>query len=238
METMLAGLKDKLVAAVGSNLRAMVLYGSGARGEYRERHSDLNVLCLLGSLTAEDLQALHPAASWWQRKGFPTPQLFTLEELRDSADIFAIELLDMKSHHQMIYGDDFFEALDVPMQLHKLQVERELRTSLVKLRQAILLAPRKDRALLALMDATAGTFLTLFRHALIALGENPPATRREAVERVAQITQASPEAFQSVLDAREGKIRAGELNAGETLHGYLELVERVNEEVDRKLAGL
>ncbi len=235
MEKMLAGLKEKLQAAAGENLRAMVLYGSGARGEYRERHSDLNVLCLFGRLAAEDLQALHPAASWWQKKGFPTPQLFTLDELRASADIFAIELLDMKTHHRMIYGEDFFNELEVPMQLHKLQVERELRTGLVKLRQAILLAPQKDRVLLALMDASASSFVTLFRHALVALGEDVPPAKREVVERMAQFAGASAEAFCSILDSREGKIKAGELNVKKTLHGFLDLIERVNEEVDRKL---
>lgn len=237
MEKLLEGLKERLMAAAGANLRAMVLYGSGARGEYRERHSDLNVLCLFGRLTAEDLQALHPAAVWWQQKGFPMPQLFTLEELRASADIFAIELLDMKSHHRMICGEDFFNELEVPMQLHKLQVERELRTGLVKLRQAILQSPGKDRALLALMDASASTFVTLFRHALVAQGEEAPASKREVVERIAQIAGAGSEAFCSILDAREGKIKGADLNVGKTLHGYLELVERVNEQVDRKLAG-
>jgi predicted nucleotidyltransferase len=238
MEKLLAGLKEKLLAGAGNNLRAVVLYGSGARGEYRKRYSDLNVLCLLDSVAAEDLQALHAAAAWWERKGFPAPQVFTLDELRASADIFAIELLDMKTHHRMIYGEDFFEGLDVPMQLHKLQVERELRTNLVKLRRAILLAPRKDRVLMALLDASAATFATLFRHTLVALGDEPPAAKREVVERIAQFAGSSPEAFCSVLEVREGKRKASELNVEKTLHGYLELVERVNEEVDRKLAGL
>ena len=141
MEKLLAELKDKFLAAAGANLKAIVLFGSAARGEYHERHSDLNILCVLDRAGAEELEALHEAAVWWERRKFPAPQIFTLEELRASADIFAIELLDMKTHHKMIYGQDFLAELDVPMQLHRLQVERELRTNWVKLRQAILLAP-------------------------------------------------------------------------------------------------
>jgi len=237
MDNLLVELKEKLQAGAGNNLKAVVLYGSAARGEYHERHSDLNVLCLVERARAEDLEALHEAAEWWGRKKFPAPQVFTLEELRASADIFAIELLDMKAHHRMIYGEDFFEELAVPMQLHRLQVERELRTNWVKLRQAILLAPQKDRVLIALMDASVSTFATLFRHALIALGENPPAERREVAEHVARLAGASPEAFRSVLEARHGKRPAREVNARETLRGYLDLVERVTNEVDRRLAG-
>jgi predicted nucleotidyltransferase len=237
MEKLLAELKEKLQAGAGKNLEAIVLFGSAARGEYHERHSDLNVLLLLNRAQAEDLEALHEAAAWWERKKFPAPQVFTLEELRASADIFAIELLDMKAHHRMIYGEDFFEQLAVPLELHWLQVERELRTNWVKLRQGILLAPPKDRVLVALMDASVSTFVTLFRHALIALGENPPPGRREIVADVARLVGARPEAFEAILDVREGKRQPRELDTRKTLRGYLELVGRVTEEVDRRLAG-
>ncbi len=236
MEKLLAEFREKLKTAAGENLKAMVLFGSAARGEYHERHSDLNVLLLLERAQADDLEALHPAAEWWARKKFPAPQVFTLEELRASADIFAIELLDMKAHHKMIYGEDFFGELAVPLELHRLQVERELRTNWVKLRQAILLAPPKDRPLIALMDASVSTFVTLFRHALIALGENPPQGRREVVDAVARLVGASPDAFTMVLEVREGKRQARDVKARESLRGYLELVGRVTDEVDRRLA--
>jgi predicted nucleotidyltransferase len=237
MEKLLAEFKEKLQAAAGKNLKAIVLFGSAARGEYHQAHSDLNLLLLLDRAGADDLRALHPAVAWWERKKLPAPQVFTLEELRASADIFAIELLDMKAHHRMIYGEDFFAQLDVPMQLHRLQVERELRTNWVKLRQAILLAPPKDRVQIALMDASVSTFVTLFRHALIALGEAPPAGRRDVVAEIARLVDARPEAFEAVLEVREGKRAARELDARETLRGYLDLVERVTDEVDRRLAG-
>jgi predicted nucleotidyltransferase len=237
MEKLLAQLKDKLLAAAGDNLKAVVLFGSAARGEYHEKHSDLNVLCVLGRAGADDVEALHEAAAWWEQKKFPAPQLFTLDELRASADIFAIELLDMKTHHKMIYGEDFFEELSVPMQLHRLQVERELRTNWLKLRQAILLAPQKDPVFMGLMDASVSTFVTLFRHALIVLGENAPPGRREVVAAIARLVGVRSEAFLTILDVREGKRQAREVNGRETLRGYLEVVERVTDEVDRRLAG-
>ncbi len=237
MEKLLAEFKEKLQVAAGKNLKAIVLFGSAARGEYHKRHSDLNLLLLLERAGADDLEALHAVVAWWERKKLPAPQVFTLEELRASADIFAIELLDMKAHHRMIYGEDFFGLLAVPMDLHRLQVERELRTNWVKLRQGILLAPPKDSVLTALMDASVSTFITLFRHALIVLGEEPPSARREVIAHVARLAGVSPEAFEAILDVREGKRSAGELVAREILRGYLALVERVTEEVDRRLAG-
>ena len=237
MEKLLEQLKDKLLVAAGDNLKAVVLFGSAARGEYHERHSDLNVLCVLGQAGADEIEALHDTATWWEQKKFPAPQIFTLDELRASADIFAIELLDMKAHHKMIYGEDFFGELEVPLQWHRLQVERELRTNWVKLRQGILLAPQKDPVFMSLMDASVSTFVTLFRHALVVLGEEPPAGRREIVAAISRLVGARPEPFQTILDVREGKRPAREVKARETLREYLDLVERVTDEVDRRLAG-
>ena len=88
-----------------------------------------------------------------------------------------------------------------------------------------------------LMDASVSTFVTLFRHALIALGEDPPAGRREVIAEIARLSGVRPEAFLAVLDVREGNRQARDVRAGETLREYLELVERVTDEVDRRLAG-
>lgn len=131
-------LVGRLQPAAGANLSAVVLYGSAAGQEFREEHSDLNVLCLLHNLDGAALERLQPVGLWWWKKGHPTPMLFTLRELQESADVFAIELLDMKQSHRMLFGDDFLKTFDVPMTLHRLQVERELRTSIIRLRRIFL----------------------------------------------------------------------------------------------------
>lgn len=237
MEDLVQELAQRLIRAAGENLQAIVLYGSAVTGEYRKNHSDLNVLCILHSTSTVDLDHLHEPLAWWKRKGFPIPQVFTEVELRASADIFAIELLDMKGNHRMIFGDDFFPSLDVPTKLHKLQVERELRTNLVRLRQGILAVPPKDRVLVSLMDAALSAFITLFRHALLAFGEQPTTSKRHVVRRAAEIANASPDAFFAILDVHEGKRKASDVDAQETLRGYTELVERMTNETDRRLAA-
>lgn len=237
MEDLLQGLVERLKHACGDNLQAIVLYGSAVTGEYRKNHSDLNVICILNRTRPEELEQLHEPLAWWKRKGFAIPQVFTEDELRSSADIFAIELLDMKAHHRMLFGSDFFASLDVPTRLHKLQVERELRTNLVRLRQGILAVPPKDRILVNLMDAAVSAFVTLFRHALIAFGDPPTTSKRHVVRRSAELAGSSADAFFAILDVHEGKRRPSDVNAQETLRGYVDLVEKMTNETDRRLAS-
>ena len=237
MEELLQQLKEKLQHAAGANLKAVVLYGSAVTGEYRKQHSDINILCILERTGTPDLEALHETVAWWKRKGFDAPQVFTQEELRASADIFAIELLDMKTNHRMIYGEDFFSMLNVPTNLHKLQVERELRTNMVRLRHGILSVPPKDRLVVSLMDASVSAFVTLFRHALLAFGEPAPASKREVVDRAAALVGSKSDAFRAILDVREGKRKPSDVDAQETLRGFVELVERMTNLVDQRFEG-
>ena len=127
MESKLAELVERLKSAAHDNLRAVVLYGSAVTGEFLAEHSDLNILCVVERAGSADLENLHAVAEWWIRQKNAAPLIFTFEELRRSADVFAIELLDMKSHHRMLVGEDFLANFEVPLQLHRLQVERELR---------------------------------------------------------------------------------------------------------------
>ena len=235
METKLTGLVDRLKSAAGENLAAVVLYGSAVTGEFQEKHSDLNVLCVVKQVGQAALEQLHPVAEWWMRHGNSSPLVFTLEELTRSADVFAIEMMDMKRHHRMLYGDDFLEGLEVPMELHRAQVEHDLRVNWLRLRQAILAAPQKKKTHLGIMVASLPVFCALFKHALIALGQPMPHGKRAAVDGLAALTGADPSAFHALLEFREGKRKEKQIDIEAALHSYLEFVEVATSEVDRRL---
>jgi hypothetical protein len=238
-QKLLDDLLDRLKQTSGDNLDSLVLYGSAAAtvDGFHPEFSDLNVLCLVKRLDAAALQKLSPVVAWWGKQKQPAPMLFTIEELRFSADVFAIELYDIKNVHRVLFGADHFVSLEVPMNLHRVAVERELRTNLVRLRQRYLAASANDsKAVLRLMTDSVSSFVTLFRHALIALGEQPPESKRDVVAKLAELLGFDRSAFDSILDLREGKVKKDQINVSSVFEGYLESIKRVVEEVDRRLA--
>ena len=228
-------LVQKLKAAVAHNLKAVILYGSAATEEFHSKHSDLNILCLIDRAEAAHLEALHGPVEWWIRRGQRPPLVFTLEELRRSADIFTIELLDMKSRHRILFGENVLAEISVPLYYHSIQVERELRTDWLRLRQAILAAPKKSKVYLELMVSSFSAFAALFRHALIALGKAPTETKREAIDSIARFAGADPSGFQTILSLREGKLSRRDVDIEKTLNQYFAFVEAVTEKFDRQL---
>ena len=234
IDSKLDELVQKLKTAAGQNLKSVILYGSAATEEFHAKHSDLNVLCVVERAGAAQLEALHGAVEWWTRRDQRAPLVFTLEELRRSADIFAIELLDMKSRHRVLHGENVLTGLEVPLNFHSMQVERELRTNWLRLREAILAAPKRPKVYLEIMNASFSSLAALFRHALIALGEPAPETKREAIERIAQFAGADPAGFHVILGIREGKLKERDMDPETAMNQYFAFVEAVIDRFDRE----
>jgi hypothetical protein len=235
IDSRLDELVQKLKAAATDNLKTVILYGSAATEEFHTKHSDLNILCVVAQADPAHLEPLHGPVEWWTRRGQRPLLIFTVDELRRSADIFTIELLDMKARHRILYGENILTQIEVPLHFHAMQVERELRTDWLRLRQAILAAPRKPKMYLEIMVSSFSSFAALFRHALIALGEAPGGTKREAIDRIAQFSGADPAGFHAILGVREGKVNARDIDVEKTLDQYFAFVETVTDKFDRQI---
>src|ERR1700759_1190917 len=134
-EKQISEFVDLLKQAAGPNLECVVLFGSAASGDFHPDFSDINLLCVLRELSATTLAALAPAINRWTKNTFQAPLLFSPTELEHSTDVFAMEMLDMSQRHRILYGEDIFTSLHVPMNLHRVQLEHNLRTKVLTLRQ-------------------------------------------------------------------------------------------------------
>jgi hypothetical protein len=181
------------------------------------------------------LQALVPVAKWWDRQKQPPPLFMTRDEIAQSADVFSIELMDMKQHHRLVFGEDVLKDLTIPTALHRVQVEYELREKLSLLRQHLLLASGDDARMWQLLIRSVSSFVTLFRHALIVLGVDAPVGKREAVQALAARIGFDPSGVLQVLDVREGKTGRSTFDVADVFARYLTALERTAASVDRML---
>src|ERR1039458_10145579 len=157
-ESKLQELVTRLQQACGENLVSIVLYGSAAREDFHEEFSDVNVLVVLQHLEPSSFAAISAVLHWWSREEkLRPPMIMTLDELRESADVFAIEMLDIQRSHKTRGGQDVVTAIDVPMNLHRVEAEHELRTTLLRLRHHLLLSPDNQDELRALMAKSITT---------------------------------------------------------------------------------
>jgi hypothetical protein len=236
METKLVEFVTRVQDAAGENLQSVVLFGSAVAGEFSEKHSDLNILCLLERTGVNELSQLHPVVAWWIAEGNRAPLIFTFDELMRSASLFAIGMCDLKNYHRILFGPDWLEDFRPPMHLHPLQVQRDLHRERLELRQAILAAPVKSKVHFEIMLSSVSRLCNLFRHAAMAAGEPPPQSKRESVAAMAVWTGADPSGFEAILDFREGKCARRRIDLEAAFHSYLEFVTLAANEVERRFA--
>jgi predicted nucleotidyltransferase len=226
---------ERIRTAAGTNLVSVILYGSAAAGDYVVDHSDVNLLCVLGETSFTAIEALAPAVAWWGKQKHREPLLMSAEEMRRSADVFSIEFLDMRRHYRVLWGEDVLDTLEIPMRLHRAQVEYELREKTILLRQRLLMAAGNAEAKWELLLRSLPAFGTLFRHALIALGEAGAGSKRDAAAALAGKLGIDTSVFAELLDLRERKKDRQSAKVDEIFARYLKLVEQVTGAVDRML---
>ena len=234
-EKLIGEFVERLRAAAGTNLLAAILYGSAAAGDYVAGYSDVNVLCVLGETSFAAIGALAPTIEWWGKQKHRVPLLMSAEEMRRSADVFSIEFLDMRRNHRLLWGEDILKTLEIPMRWHRAQVEYELREKTILLRQRLLMVAGNAEAKWELLLRSLPAFGTLFRHALIALGDAGAGSKREAAAALAGKLGIDVNVFGELLNIRERKKERKSAEVDEVFARYLKLVDEVTAVVDKML---
>jgi len=234
-EKKISDFVSRLRAAAGANLESVILFGSAVAGDFHPGVSNVNLFCVVRDNSFAALQALAPAVKWWDAQKEPSPMFMTRHEIDRSTDVFTIEFTDMQQHHRVIFGEDILQGLSIPANLHRLQVEYELREKLALLRQHLMLATGNDRRLWELLVRSVSSFATLFRHALIVLGHDAPVGKREAVQELSKQIGLDASAILQVLDVKERKSDRKKFNVADVFSRYLATLEQVTAAVDKML---
>jgi predicted nucleotidyltransferase len=192
---------EELRGAAGDRLRSATLFGSAARGEWIEGVSDVNVMILLDTLDAPLLARTSPAVRHAVEGGV-VPLVMELEEWRRAADVFPIELADMRDHHVALFGEDPVTGGPVDPSLLRLQAERELRGKLLHLHGGMLMAAEDPKRLGGLFALALPSFLTYMRATLRLAGDPVPPDSRAVIERACARVDADPAPFLEILGAR------------------------------------
>ncbi len=220
-------LVERLHEVHGSNLRAVVLYGSAASGEHVPKRSDYNVLVLVESLGLTELERESPVSDEWARTGNAPPLTLTVNEWARCADVFPMEYRDVLERHRVLFGTPPFEAVSVDRGHLRLQAEHEAMGKLIRLRQGVLDAASDARALEELLVASLSTFMAIAR-AVLRLHDRVPPSDYEALSRdVAQVAGFDAEPFVRVVQHRRGDGRLSRDELRFVLTGYLAGAQRL-----------
>lgn len=225
-------LTESIRKTMGEKLLSVVLYGSSAADDYIDKHSDYNILLLAKEWRSADLNAIRSTVKQWLKAGNPAPLCFTPERFKGAADVFPMEMLDIVDAHQVLYGENPVKAIKVdPIHLRH-QIEFELRSKLLKLRQAYLQINNPDKDLHLLLIDSLSSFQAVCRGALRLFNKEVPPDKLAATRELAKKINASVDSFETIHQLKKEPALAKKLNIAELFDRYLGQIETILDRID------
>jgi hypothetical protein len=232
LERRLERFANAVEEAAGANLVSLVLYGSAAAGQDGGR-SDVNLLLVLRDASAARLRPLGPAFRDWVRAGERAPLVFSEAGWRNAADVFPIEIEDIRQRHRILRGTDPVADLRTTREHLRHQLEREARALLIQLRASYAAAESDGKALTEVVADSLGSVLALFRALLRLKATDVPDDPMSLVAATAALAGIDAGAFAWPVAPRSAPRPATLAAYDPVAADYLDAVQAFVDFVDR-----
>jgi predicted nucleotidyltransferase len=216
MEDIVQWAKE-LKQALGTNLVSVILYGSAVRGEYVRARSDLNLMLVFKKLDLEHITKVRKLMRRKVRKTLPQLVFWTEKELANAWDVVPLEFEDIMENHRCLVGKDPFTKRKVDKKHMRYQLEFELRSKLLNVRDSWLSLRRDKYALKMFLIKAGNSFDYLIRKAEAVFGKKL-AVSSDVFEKIKRVKN------------KEIRLKRSELRA--LFHQLHEAVESAIKKID------
>jgi hypothetical protein len=228
----LKSFAEKLKDGVGDNLQSITIVGSSLTDDFVPGSSDVNTVVVLRKHTTGAIKVLAAMVRQLRKSRLAAPLLMTENYIERSRDVFGIELLDLQLLHETIYGKDPFSNLTIAKRDVRLQCERELKATLIRLRQGFI-ASGANRKIVRDILASAATGLVPLLRAMLWLKDIERPQNANAV--FAQAAYEFSVSVDALAEARKWRRRWKSLREDELTAAFESIyaaVEQLAEIVD------
>ena len=191
-------LKDTL----GKRARAIVLTGAALNPARHDRGQAPELLVITKGIDLDELRAIAKGLGDAMNSGVRV-KILTQDELKNSADVFALEVADYRDRHVLLHGKDPFGEVVVEDADLRRSIEQSIRGLSRRMRNRVLagVATRGKRGDAQLAVAQGiDRLVVLAHHAIQLSGEDPPRKENKLLAKLCELADVSPEAILSRLE--------------------------------------
>lgn len=225
-------LKD-LMTIFPTEVLSVALYGSGARGEYVPKKSDINFLVILSEDGIHNLSRAFDLIKKWRKRRVATPLFMSERYINSSLDSFPIEFLNMKKHHKSIYGQDILSRLEISGRDLRLKCEEQLKGKLLHLREEFLRTEGRGRLLRELLLITISGLVPTFTALLDLHGQTIPREKDQVFFNTAKFFDLDDPVFAKVLSLRDKKTKLSQPELVQLSQQYIEEIRKLAFKIDQ-----
>ena len=216
----------------GDDLVSIILYGSATGKDFQPERSDINLMIVLTEKGIEQLDLAFDLVGKWRKKGMAVPLFLTEHYITTSLDVFPVEYLNFRNHHEHVFGKEILKDLEFSPEFIRLQCEREIKGKLLLMRGAFIGTEGKGKALKSLIKDALPALIAIFE-ALLYLKQIPvPKERREIIKTTADAFDLAYAVFEGLLHVKEEKSKLSDEESLQLFKGCLKEMRKLSELVN------
>ena len=218
-------LLEKLKSAFGDRLVCVGLHNIGVTSFLQKN----GLVIVLDKTDPDDLLKMKRIYMKYKKK-YSTPIVVDEGFFENAADVFCMEVLELKENGEIAYGENIFENLEVKPENLRKQIEYELRSKLLILKGAFIDLPLDRKVIDNIAYRSMYNFLLILRNLLRLKGK---------LVNDASLIEVFEETFGVKLDAFKTLRDSGKLPLDKLLpifKDYLKEVETLVEISDKILS--
>lgn len=216
----------------GDNLVSIILYGSGARGDYIAGKSDINLLIATTEGIVALLDETLAIVAKWKKRSVAVPLFMTNAFIASSRDSYPVEFLNMKLNHAIIYGQDVLATLSFDARDLRLQLEREFKGKVLHLQTAYFETDGKPKEIRRLIQISFKAFVALFNAMLFLKDKAVPPSKAELVDAVSNLFCADADILLQCAAITDGRDDIPPSQMPDIFRRYLKEVEALSVLID------
>jgi hypothetical protein len=193
---------ENMLAVLGNDALGVVAFGSVTGADYVPGQSDVNLAVLVRNVELPLLDRCAEVVASGFKKRIVAPLFLTRDYIARSLDVFPIEFLDMRETGVLLWGENPVAAVKLGAESLRLECELQLKSNLLRTRQAFLEIGRSKGGLERVLTQSLNSLIPLFRAMLTLRGLELPRAKRDIVGSLCKEFQVPDEPFHEILALR------------------------------------
>ena len=215
-----------------NDLVSVILYGSGASGEFMDKHSNLNLLVILKDT---GLDKLTRGVNLINKSKFGViqPLFFSKNYIDSSTDVFPIEFLDMQENYNVLKGEDVLKDIVIDTKNLRFQCEHELKAKLINLRQSYLKMNQNKALLKHILLKFFTSIIHILRNVIRIKGRTPDYAKQNLIKQIAEDFPINIDTWDMILRLKNKEVTPDNEKVKQLFISFTGDLEKIVDIVDK-----
>jgi predicted nucleotidyltransferase len=224
---------EQVIKFYSDDLISIMAFGSSTTGDYAEASSDVNLMVVYSDLNIADLDSVAKLSRSWLKKRSFSPRFISLNNLKNSAKFFQIDMLEMKDMHITLYGEDLLNSMQINKSNLHWQLSYEIKAMRMRIKQQFWRSCGDDRLMTRILLERFTSIIHLSK-VLLYLMDKPVAPSFDGILSTSAEVLGIPSSYIEKMKAlKQGKSKIDSHGLTQLFTELMEVIRIIDNKSDQ-----